>query len=577
MSVSGRAIFSAEDVFDVGLSDHLPQSFDVVHEAFPTGIALLSWNVMGRCISWSKRQATVAGTPSSDGDVVPVTNNGLDLDEEIHEYEGRITNRMAQAVGGWIAARRPPQVWIVCLQEAPAHPGILTSALSAISSAAGLARDRLQHSKLRETASTSIVTLWDGKMWDEKLSACMGKLCLCSVLAERKPNGATARVLNCHLPLVGPKEHDEAYKESQEPLRPPQEVVRELLAKTPRGQLALAIGDLNVDVRQVHALTPAPDLHVMSCSVPNSTIYQGTLLTSDALLIAPGQAEQGESLIAIPEFYHGPLAGLDRESYIQRNIHHKLQARIRTLIALSDADLELLGAHHFSDQPVKLQEWLRSNGLGANTLAANTSVTPSLPGDMFGKAGRQAYLQKSVHRRLQARAGKLADRELWSLGQIHFKDQFNEIDRLIAAKGHEPESNEDATRRLMGLQPCIPPFACGFHSAQQMPGSATVVESQVNSPEADVLWEAPPCADEIEWSEGDSHNLKAVRERVSGLTAWMQDLNLSEYVNAACAWCEDMGAITLEEVRENASDLSDYLQLKPLQRRRLLRAAEDCL
>ena len=41
---------------------------------------------------------------------------------------------------------------------------------------------------------------------------------------------------------------------------------------------------------------------------------------------------------------------------------------------------------------------------------------------------------------------------------------------------------------------------------------------------------------------------------------------------AATAWCKDMGAIWLSEVKENAQDLADHLELRPLERRRLLKA-----
>merc|ERR1712083_749567 len=63
--------------------------------------------------------------------------------------------------------------------------------------------------------------------------------------------------------------------------------------------------------------------------------------------------------------------------------------------------------------------------------------------------------------------------------------------------------------------------------------------------------------------------LKTMNERVVGLAAWPNDLNLSEYYDAACTWCTDMGAIYLDEIHENIDDFACHLKLKPLERRRL--------
>ncbi|CAE7271476.1 unnamed protein product, partial [Symbiodinium necroappetens] len=56
---------------------------------------------------------------------------------------------------------------------------------------------------------------------------------------------------------------------------------------------------------------------------------------------------------------------------------------------------------------------------------------------------------------------------------------------------------------------------------------------------------------------------------------WLSHLNLADQKQAVLAWCEEMGAASLEEVIESIEDLAQALALKPLQEKRLQnRAAE---
>eukprot|EP00928_Gymnodinium_smaydae_P047065 TRINITY_DN313_c0_g2_i1.p1 TRINITY_DN313_c0_g2~~TRINITY_DN313_c0_g2_i1.p1 ORF type:complete len:328 (+),score=74.59 TRINITY_DN313_c0_g2_i1:71-1054(+) len=60
-------------------------------------------------------------------------------------------------------------------------------------------------------------------------------------------------------------------------------------------------------------------------------------------------------------------------------------------------------------------------------------------------------------------------------------------------------------------------------------------------------------------------------EMVEGLEAWLGELALSKYEGAAAAWCEEMGAAHLDEVKEHWEHFAESLGLKPLERIRLER------
>eukprot|EP00434_Breviolum_minutum_P014259 symbB.v1.2.012571.t2/scaffold873.1/size155814/5 len=59
--------------------------------------------------------------------------------------------------------------------------------------------------------------------------------------------------------------------------------------------------------------------------------------------------------------------------------------------------------------------------------------------------------------------------------------------------------------------------------------------------------------------------------RIWGLEEFLSELGLSEYEEKALKWAKDMGAISLEELVENAKDLGHAMGLKPLEQKRLER------
>merc|ERR1719269_450413 len=58
--------------------------------------------------------------------------------------------------------------------------------------------------------------------------------------------------------------------------------------------------------------------------------------------------------------------------------------------------------------------------------------------------------------------------------------------------------------------------------------------------------------------------------RVEGLETFLAERLLEQYLPLAAAWCEEMGARLLEEVEEELTTLAEDLQLKPLEKKRLL-------
>lgn len=59
------------------------------------------------------------------------------------------------------------------------------------------------------------------------------------------------------------------------------------------------------------------------------------------------------------------------------------------------------------------------------------------------------------------------------------------------------------------------------------------------------------------------------------LAKFLEGARLSKYLTPALAWCAEQGAATIEELVENADDFSESLGLKPLEKKRLTKAAES--
>ena len=59
------------------------------------------------------------------------------------------------------------------------------------------------------------------------------------------------------------------------------------------------------------------------------------------------------------------------------------------------------------------------------------------------------------------------------------------------------------------------------------------------------------------------------------LEKFLEGARLSKYLQPALDWCDEQGAATIEDIVENTDDFADALSFKPLERKRLAKAAES--
>uniref|UniRef100_A0A7S4UIE5 Uncharacterized protein n=1 Tax=Alexandrium monilatum TaxID=311494 RepID=A0A7S4UIE5_9DINO len=105
--------------------------------------------------------------------------------------------------------------------------------------------------------------------------------------------------------------------------------------------------------------------------------------------------------------------GHGRDTYMAARVHRRLHAQAAQL---GDQELFDLGQLSFNQQ---------------FTFLENSPAVKSAPKhDLFGPAGRDAYLQQRVHRKLHPKACLLDDQELFDLGKLNFNDQFPVMEQL---------------------------------------------------------------------------------------------------------------------------------------------------
>jgi len=59
------------------------------------------------------------------------------------------------------------------------------------------------------------------------------------------------------------------------------------------------------------------------------------------------------------------------------------------------------------------------------------------------------------------------------------------------------------------------------------------------------------------------------------LEKFLESARLSKYMQAALDWCDEQGAASIEDIVENTDDFAEALSLKPLEKKRLAKAAES--
>lgn len=59
---------------------------------------------------------------------------------------------------------------------------------------------------------------------------------------------------------------------------------------------------------------------------------------------------------------------------------------------------------------------------------------------------------------------------------------------------------------------------------------------------------------------------------IAGLETFLQSINLGKYVPQVAKWCDEMGAVSLDELKENWRDVAEDLSMKNLERKRFEKA-----
>ncbi|CAE8705709.1 unnamed protein product, partial [Polarella glacialis] len=287
-------------IFGEQISDHLPLEFKVSHPGFEgEEVDIFSWNVMARALC---RPASLGTSGSS------ITNNGLELDETIPEYRRRLMDRVAPVLTSWIRSRQvhKRRRWVACLQEAPGHPGLRREFLRAVEAGCGdLQQQQLHCVEKLQSAFACSVTMWDDRTWNLSFCASASEPfhVLCTVLATKADHVPRLRVLNCHFPMSDGTAPAGGFSAGVEALA-------NLLRASPVDQLALAVGDINVDLSDADVVSELAARcregsrqkemlrePVAVGSVQGSAVYRGQAVTSDAAVLAQGQALQ-ETLVA---------------------------------------------------------------------------------------------------------------------------------------------------------------------------------------------------------------------------------------------------------------------------------------
>lgn len=147
-----------------------------------------------------------------------------------------------------------------------------------------------------------------------------------------------------------------------------------------------------------------------------------------------------------------------------------------------------------------------------------------------------------------------------ALKQLFTEEESQEPDH-VSRRGHVPGVRPVERQPLVGKQ------------GRSIKSSVSQVR-QISS-EAEKTWPAPPApvTSEVVTQRGYQAGSQGPEKkgRIWGLQDFLSELGLSEYEEEVVKWASDMGAISLEELVENAQDLSEAMGLKPLERKRLER------
>lgn len=117
-----------------------------------------------------------------------------------------------------------------------------------------------------------------------------------------------------------------------------------------------------------------------------------------------------------------------------------------------------------------------------------------------------------------------------------------------------------------------------WHTCRPAPASSSVSSTPVSLP-AQSASEPKPGPSRVSSSSETATGTTTSRdipddEAFPGLRKWLEELSLTGYLKAAADWAEEQGACSVDELVENVEDLAKDLNLKPLERKRLVNGAQ---
>lgn len=298
------------------------------------------------------------------------------------------------------------------------------------------------------------------------------------------------------------------------------------------------------------------------------------------------------------------------------------EAALRDLLAKHQPELAPRLARRLAQLPPQHVTALLAEGAAADLTPALREVIDVALAEELGEGGLQEVAPKLTESRLASSGsagsaqGRAASAATTKEGSLLMRvasiqpEMAHDLTRLIEKEGQEcvrrcmasevvlKQQVMKALKQLFAEEEDTQPADHGGHGhvGHVLPGDVRLVERQplgkqvrsikssqsqvprqINS-EAEKTWPPAPAApaplkSEVQRGYTGSQGSIAPpsKGRIWGLQDFLSELGLSEYEEEVVKWASDMGAIFLEELVENAQDLSEAMGLKPLERKRLER------
>lgn len=216
----------------------------------------------------------------------------------------------------------------------------------------------------------------------------------------------------------------------------------------------------------------------------------------------------------------------------------------------------------------------------ASAEGASTPSRPSAWGQVPGTGGRAtaggAKPGAAASSGLPVRATEEPKRSAWAKGPPP-----SAVEALWAAPAAVPDHAIDASAwdEPVEVAPAVNDWGDGTRAAGdwQEGEEAVAPGSWEEEPDLGSATTAPSTlgAKLLSASSASVPEAEAEADIAQEVAAWLRELGLSEHQGAVLAWCEKMGAASLDEVMDSLEELAEAVELKPLQRKRLLKQGKD--